>query len=258
MIVVISPSKTLDCKTPSIVKKHSTPELLAYSRQLVEQCRKLDSAHISDLMKVSEKIADLNVKRFAEWDSELTPTNAKQAILAFKGDVYSGLDAETFGDFDFDFAQSKLRILSGLYGILRPLDLMKPYRLEMGTKLNNPKGKNLYHFWGDIITEKLNEVVVTLKEKVLVNLASNEYTKSINIDKFQGRIITPVFKEYKNGVYKVIGLHAKRARGLMARYIIKNQITEPKQLTEFNTGGYLFSVPDSNDAKLIFYRDSQL
>ena len=258
MIVVISPSKTLDCKTPSIVKKHSTPELLAYSRQLVEQCRKLDSAHISDLMKVSEKIADLNVKRFAEWDSEFTPINAKQAILAFKGDVYSGLDVETFDDFDFDFAQSKLRILSGLYGVLRPLDLMKPYRLEMGTKLNNPEGKNLYHFWGDIIVEKLNEVVSTLKEKVLVNLASNEYSKSINFDKFQGRVITPVFKEYKNGEYKVIGLHSKRARGLMTRYIIKNQITGLEQLTEFTVGGYLFSVSDSNEEELIFNRDSQL
>jgi len=258
MIVVISPSKTLDYNTPTIVKKHSTPELLAYSHQLVGQCHKLNSTHISDLMKVSKKIADLNVKRFADWDSEFTPENAKQAVLAFKGDVYSGLDVETFSDLDFDFAQSRLRILSGLYGVLRPLDLMKPYRLEMGTKLDNPKGKNLYQFWGDIITEKLNEIVATFKEKVLVNLASNEYAKSINISKFQGRIITPVFKDYKNGVYKVIGLHAKRARGLMARHIIKNQITDLQQLTEFNASGYLFSAPDSNDTEFIFYRDSQL
>ena len=258
MIVVISPSKTLDCETPVIVKKHSIPELLAYSCQLVEQCRKLNSADISVLMKVSEKIADLNVKRFAAWNSAFTAVNAKQAILVFKGDVYSGLDVDTFSDLDFDFAQSKLRILSGLYGVLRPLDLMKPYRLEMGVKLNNPRGKNLYHFWGDIITEKLNEVVATLKEKVLVNLASSEYAKSINTDKFQGQIITPVFKEYKNGVYKVIGLHAKRARGLMARHIIKNQIMDLKQLTEFNTGGYLFSAPDSSDTKLTFYRDNRL
>ena len=258
MLVVISPSKTLDFETPAIVKNYSIPELLTYSCQLVEQCRKLDSTRISDLMKVSEKIANLNVKRFAEWDSKFTPTNAKQAILAFKGDVYSGLDVETFHDSDFDLAQSKLRILSGLYGVLRPLDLMKPYRLEMGTKLNNPEGKNLYQFWGDIIVEKLNEVVSTLKEKVLVNLASNEYSKSINFDKFQGRIITPVFKEYKNGEYKVIGLHSKRARGLMTRYIIKNKITGLEQLTEFTVGGYLFSVSDSNEEELIFNRDSQL
>ena len=220
MLVVVSPAKKLNM---SLVQglKVSEPYFKKNVDELVNVVRDLSAKDLENLMDISPKLAELNRDRFKEFGNQ----QKKAAAFAFAGDTYKGLSIEKLEKEDLDFAQKHLRILSGLYGVLRPLDLMKPYRLEMGTKLNNPEGKNLYQFWGDIIVEKLNEVVGTLQERVLVNLASNEYSKSINFDKFQGRVITPVFKEYKNGEYKVIGLHSKRARGLMTRYIIKNQIT---------------------------------
>ena len=194
-------------------------------------------------MGISDKLADLNATRFHDWQPDFTPENARQAILAFKGDVYTGLQAETFSEADFDFAQQHLRMLSGLYGVLRPLDLMQPYRLEMGIRLANAKGKDLYQFWGDTITDKLN--------------ASDEYFKSVKPKKLNAELIKPVFLDEKNGKFKVISFYAKKARGLMSRYIIENRLTQPEQLTAFNSEGYFFDEESSGKGELVFKRHEQ-
>ena len=208
-------------------------------------------------MSVSEKIASLNVERFRDWNADFDFSNARQAMFAFKGDVYTGLDAYDLDNQDIDFAQQHLRMLSGLYGLLRPLDLMMPYRLEMGTKLNNTRGHNLYEFWGDIITDQINQDLANIDAKVLINLASDEYYKSVNEKKIQAEIIKPVFLDQKNGKYKVISFYAKKARGLMARYIIKNKLSQVEQLKAFNSDGYYFDTESSSDKELVFKRDEQ-
>lgn len=208
-------------------------------------------------MKVSDKIAGLNVARFAEWSETFTTDNARQAIFAFKGDVYTGLEAETLSEDDLSYAQSHLRMLSGLYGLLKPLDLMQPYRLEMGTKLANERGSNLYQFWGNIITDKLNEALSEQGDNVLINLASNEYFKAVKPKALDAQIITPVFKDCKNGQYKVISFYAKKARGMMARYIIENRIESVKQLEAFDTAGYYFAADESTPTELVFKREEQ-
>ncbi|ART80126.1 peroxide stress protein YaaA [Oceanisphaera avium] len=258
MLIVVSPAKTLDFDTPAIIKDFTQPELLAESALLIERARQLTPTDLSKLMKISDKLAGLNVARFADWQPEFTPHNAKQALLAFKGDVYTGLDAESLSKKDFTFAQMHLRILSGLYGLLRPLDLMQPYRLEMGTKLDNERGKDLYQFWGDIITDKLNEALAEQGDNVVINLASNEYFKSVKPTRLSGQIITPVFKDCKNGQYKIISFYAKKARGLMARYIIQNQLSEVSQLTQFAVDGYYFVEAESSATELVFKREEQL
>ncbi|MBC6659936.1 peroxide stress protein YaaA, partial [Morganella morganii] len=227
MLLTISPAKTLDYDSPLATERHTQPELLAQSEALMETCRKLTPADIGSLMHISDKLAGLNAARFGEWQPDFTPDNARQAILAFKGDVYTGMQAETFSEADFDFAQQHLRMLSGLYGVLRPLDLMQPYRLEMGTKLANPRGKDLYAFWGDIITDNLNQALAAQGDNVLVNLASDEYFKAVKPEKLNAVIIKPVFLDEKNGKYKVISFYAKKARGLMSRFIIQNRLTQP-------------------------------
>lgn len=197
MLITISPAKTLDYESPLATQQFTQPELLAESQKLINVCRKLTPADIASLMKISDKLAGLNAARFAEWHADFTPDNARQAILAFKGDVYTGMQAESFSQADFEFAQSHLRILSGLYGVLRPLDLMQPYRLEMGIRLKNTRGKDLYEFWGDIITKQLNQALAEQKDQVLVNLASDEYFKSVNTKKLDGEIIKPIFLDEK-------------------------------------------------------------
>ncbi|WP_440055353.1 peroxide stress protein YaaA [Pseudoalteromonas sp. T1lg65] len=241
MITVISPAKNLDYDTPASTDKFSEPELLDHSAELITVCRALSPQQIGSLMKISDKLAGLNAARFADWSQPFNTDNAKQAVLAFNGDVYAGLDASSLTDAQLDYAQSHLRILSGLYGILKPLDLMQAYRLEMGTKLDNPRGKNLYEFWGSIIAEKLNHALQQANTDTLVNLASNEYFKAVDTKALKAQIISPVFKDCKNGQFKVISFYAKKARGMMARYLIENQVNDLESLKQFNVAGYYFS-----------------
>lgn len=257
MLVVVSPAKTLDFDTPPVLDDFSKPELLEESKLLIERARQLTPAELGKLMKISDKLAGLNAARFADWQPDFTPDNAKQALLAFKGDVYTGLDAESLSAKDFKFAQAHLRILSGLYGLLRPLDLMQAYRLEMGTKLDNERGKDLYQFWGDIITDKLNLALEEQGDNVLINLASNEYFKAVQPKRLSGQIITPIFKDSKNGQYKIISFYAKKARGLMARYIIQHQLTQVSQLTQFDVDGYYFVEAESSATELMFKREER-
>lgn len=257
MLIVVSPAKTLDYESPLATKNYTLPELTDHSAELIEVCRELTPADIATLMKVSDKIAGLNAARFAEWQPEFTMENARQAILAFKGDVYTGLEAETMSEEDFAYAQQHLRMLSGLYGLLRPLDLMQPYRLEMGTKLANSRGSNLYQFWGEIITDKLNQALAEQGDKLLVNLASNEYFKAVKPKTLDAQVITPVFKDCKNGTYKVISFYAKKARGMMARYILDNRVESVEALKQFDVAGYYFVPAESTESELVFKREEQ-
>ena len=254
MLIVVSPAKTLDYETPAKTKTFTLPDYLDDSAELVHRMREFSSLDISELMKVSTKIADLNFDRFEAWNKKFTEKNAKQAVLAFKGDVYTGLDAESFSAKDFKFAQTHFRMLSGLYGMLRPLDLMKPYRLEMGTRLTNERGKNLYEFWGSKVTEGLNAQLKKTKSQHLINLASNEYFKVVKPKELNAEIITPAFKEFKNGEYKMIGIYAKKARGLMSRYIIQNQLSDVEDLKSFNVDGYKYSKQLSKGNNWVFTR----
>ncbi|WP_019384466.1 peroxide stress protein YaaA [Acinetobacter venetianus] len=257
MLALISPAKTLDYETALPTDTYTQPRLLEQSQQLIDVCRKLSATEIAALMSVSEKIANLNVDRFRDWNADFDFSNARQAMFAFKGDVYTGLDAYHLKDQDIDFAQQHLRMLSGLYGLLRPLDLMMPYRLEMGTKLKNNRGHNLYEFWGNMITDQINQDLAEIDAKVLVNLASDEYYKSVNENKIQAEIIKPVFLDQKNGKYKVISFYAKKARGLMARYLIENQLNQAEQLKAFDSEGYYFDAESSSNKELVFKRDEQ-
>lgn len=257
MLITISPAKTLDFESPLATTQFTQPELLKYSQQLIEECRKLSSSDIASLMKISDKLAGLNAARFGEWQPNFTPENARQAILAFKGDVYTDMQAELFSEDDFQFAQQHLRMLSGLYGVLRPLDLMQPYRLEMGIKLKNKKGSDLYQFWENTITEALNKAIEAQGDNVLVNLASDEYFKSVNPQKLNAEIIKPVFLDEKNGKYKVISFYAKKARGLMSRFIIQEKLTDKTQLKEFDLEGYQFNSAESEGNTLVFKRAEQ-
>lgn len=241
MLILISPAKTLDYETPAKTKRFTVPGFLEDSEVLVDILKKYSKNDIAKFMSVSEKIAELNVERFKTWNKNFTPENAKQAMLAFKGDVYSGLDAESMKSEQFTFAQKHLRILSGLYGVLKPLDLMKPYRLEMGKKLTTEKGQNLYQFWGEKITESLNRDLKKNQTDVLLNLASNEYFKSVKPKLLKADIITPVFKDYKNGNYKIISFYAKKARGLLSRYIIDSRLTSVDDIKQFDWEGYRFN-----------------
>lgn len=257
MLALISPAKTLDYESALPTDQHTLPRLLEHSQQLIDVSRKLSASEIASLMSVSEKIAQLNVARFREWQPEFNFSNARQAIFAFKGDVYTGLDAYDLTLQDLEFAQTHLRMLSGLYGLLRPLDLMMPYRLEMGTKLANARGHNLYEFWGEKITQLVNADLEEANSDLLVNLASDEYYKSVKESKVKAKIIKPVFLDQKNGKYKVISFYAKKARGLMARYIIQNQLNRVEDLKSFNIDGYYFDAVSSIQGELVFKRDEQ-
>lgn len=255
MIIVISPAKTLDFETRARTKKFSMPDFLDDSAVLIDQLRTLEPDQISKLMSISPKLATLNSNRYYEWTRPFNLENAKQALYAFKGDVYTGLDAETLDDNDVAFAQDHLRILSGLYGVLRPLDLMQPYRLEMGAQFKNVRGNNLYEFWGDTITEAINQELKKQKTDTLINLASNEYFKSIKPEKLNAKVINPIFKDQKNGMYKIISFFAKKARGLMSRYVIQHQLTSPEKIKQFDVAGYGFDEAESNDTEWVFKRE---
>lgn len=255
MLTVISPAKTLDYETPTTTRKSTQPQFLERAAELVEDARELSPQDIRALMGVSENIAELNHARFMNWSAPFNLDNAKQALLAFKGDVYTGLEAQTLSAAQLGFAQKHLCILSGLYGLLRPLDLMQPYRLEMGLKFSNRGGRNLYEFWGDDITRALNKQLKKSGSPVLVNLASNEYFKSVKATALEADIVTPVFKDLKAGKYKVISFYAKKARGQMARFIIDKEINTPDELKKFRTDGYRFNRAESTARELVFTRD---
>ncbi|MGB7414954.1 MAG: peroxide stress protein YaaA [Thermosynechococcaceae cyanobacterium] len=254
MLMVISPSKTLDFEGQRH-SKYTVPVKLDQSQQLIDRLKTLNPEDISQLMGVSSKLADLNHKRYQTFQFPFTPANSRQALLAFKGDVYKGIEIDQYNDQDLDFAQKHLRILSGLYGILKPLDLIQPYRLEMGTKLVNESGQNLYEFWGHQIADNLNADFEQDERKTLVNLASNEYYKAIQLEHLQMSTLNIFFKENKKGTYKTIALFAKRARGLMVNYVIKNRLSEPNDLKAFDIEGYQFNPQLSRDQDWVFSRN---
>ncbi|MGL4476045.1 MAG: peroxide stress protein YaaA [Shewanella sp.] len=255
MLILVSPAKTLDFVNPATTELYSQPNLLAHSQALMPVCRDLTPMDIASLMKVSDKIAGLNAARFAEWQPPFTLANAKQALFAFRGDVYTGLDADSMDSDLLQQAQQHLRILSGLYGLLKPLDLIQAYRLEMGTGLNNPKGKNLYAFWGNIITDEINAELANDSQPLVVNLASNEYFKAVNVRHLACDVITPVFKDFKNGQHKIISFYAKKARGMMARYLLERKVTSAAQILGFNYDGYYYSEMDSSPYAPVFLRE---
>ena len=257
MLTVLSPAKTLDYETPSTITKHTQPLFADKSAELINVLLDYTPAQLGKLMKISDKLAELNVNRYGAWERKSTKKNSRQCLLAFKGDVYVGMNAQTFDKEDFAFAQDHLMILSGLYGALRPLDLMQPYRLEMGTKLENQHGNDLYAFWDDAITIALNKQLKKNGEDVLLNLASEEYFKSVQVDKLKAQVVAPVFKDEKNGKYKIISFFAKKARGMMSGWVIRNRITDPKKLSKFKESGYRFCPDQSTEKNPVFLRDEQ-
>jgi cytoplasmic iron level regulating protein YaaA (DUF328/UPF0246 family) len=257
MLIFLSPAKSLDYKTPPQVATNTQPAFLKDSEVLIKQLRKLSPADIANLMDLSDPLALLNFNRYADWRLPFTRENAKQAVLAFDGDVYDGLAARTLSAADLDFAQQHVRILSGLYGILKPLDLMQPYRLEMGTKFANKAGKDLYAFWGERLLDAINAELAKMPRAVAVNLASEEYFKAAVGRKINGLLIQPVFEDWKNGKYKIISFYAKRARGLMTRYAVLNRLDEPEGLKEFDYDGYAFAAEASDDKTWVFRRRAE-
>ncbi|QGZ54277.1 peroxide stress protein YaaA [Paraburkholderia acidiphila] len=260
MIIVLSPAKSLDYDTPAHVETHTIPDFVDDAAELIAGLRRLSPQQIGSLMSISDPLARLNFQRYADWSKQFSQTNAKQAVLAFNGDVYEGFDAKSLSLADLDYAQQHVRVLSGLYGLLRPLDLLQPYRLEMGTRFENARGKDLYAFWGERITHALNAQiernrdVASKSASVLVNCASNEYFKAVKPKKLAVPVVTPVFEDWKGGRYKIISFHAKRARGLMARYAVENRVAEPEGLKAFDVEGYAFDADASNDSTYVFRR----
>jgi uncharacterized protein len=257
MLIVLSPAKSLDYESPILAVDHTVPDFIPRSAELVSVLREMPPDGIASLMKISDPLAQLNAGRFASWSKKFSTTNARPAVLAFDGDVYDGLDARHLAPKQLAWAQDHLRILSGLYGVLRPLDLMQPYRLEMGTRLATSRGKDLYGFWGEDITQALNEALAAAKATALVNLASEEYFKSVRPRLLDVPVITPVFEDWKGGHYKIISFFAKRARGLMARYAIDHKITKPEKLKAFDVDGYAFDAEVSNDSTWVFRRRAE-
>ncbi|MEM7013829.1 MAG: peroxide stress protein YaaA [Verrucomicrobiota bacterium] len=255
MLAIISPAKTLDYDTPPFTDTATTPDFLDHSKELIQKLKRLSEDEVGALMSISPKLAALNAQRYKEWKPPFSQDNAKQALMAFKGDVYTGFTLKEYDEDDFVYAQDHLRILSGLYGLLRPLDLMQPYRLEMGTKFANKRGKDLYEFWGSIITDALNEAIAASGSDVLVNLASNEYYNSVDPQLLNARIITPVFKDLKNDKYKIISFFAKKARGVMSDYIIRNRVEDLAKLKRFKGAGYRYNKDMSEGDTWVFTRD---
>ncbi len=254
MLIVISPAKLLDFETKPVTKKHTLPELLNESEKLADKLKEMNAKELSELMKISPELGIVNYNRFQMWHPHFTFKNAKQAVLSFNGNVYAGINATAMTEKQLLEAQQKLRILSGLYGVLKPLDLIQPYRLEMGTKLSIGKTKTLYGFWGDKITKKIQEAIDESGSDILVNLASNEYFKSINLKKLNAEVVTPAFKDMKNGEYKMISFFAKKARGLMTRFIIENDIKKVTDLQAFDSEGYIFNPRLSKPGEPVFTR----
>ena len=256
MLIVVSPAKSLDFDSKARTRKFTEPEYLAESSELVGQLQQLSPEDFSELMHISSDLGELNHERYANWHTPFDLKNAKQALFAFKGDVYIGMDAEKFSTADLNFAQKHLRILSGLYGLLRPLDLMQPYRLEMGSKFKNARGSNLYQFWDTKLTENLNSLLAQDKKPVLLNLASKEYFSAIKPAALNAEIISPVFKDFSNGKYKILSFFAKKARGSMAAYVIQNKIKNPNKLRDFDLEGYRYSEEESTRSQPVFLRDA--
>ncbi|GGY38733.1 peroxide stress protein YaaA [Pseudoduganella albidiflava] len=254
MLIVLSPAKSLDLDTPPTTDIATRPAFLDHSAQLIERMREFAPHELADLMDLSDALATLNVGRYASWTMDTT--HARQAVMTFNGDVYDGLDARTLSAPQLDYAQGRVRILSGLYGLLRPLDLIHPHRLEMGTRLTTPRGKDLYAFWGDLITRELNGAAREGGARWLVNCASEEYFKSVRPAQLDVPVITPVFEEFKNGKYKIISFYAKRARGMLARYAAVNNILDPEELKRFDVDGYAFAPDASNDSRWVFRRNA--
>jgi uncharacterized protein len=255
MIIVLSPAKSLDYETPPHVKKHTLPEFIDEAAELIDGLKKLSPQQIGSLMRISDPLAQLNFQRYADWSKRFGTDNAKQAMLAFNGDVYEGFAAKSLSASDLDYAQNHVRVLSGLYGLLRPLDLLQPYRLEMGTRFANARGRDLYAFWGERITAALNAQLKKQRgARVLINCASEEYFKSVKPKLLEAPVISPVFEDWKGGRYKIISFHAKRARGLMARYAVEHRIDEPQALQGFDNEGYKFDRKASNDTTYVFRR----
>ncbi|MDG1164183.1 MAG: peroxide stress protein YaaA [Porticoccaceae bacterium] len=255
MMTVISPAKKLDYSSPIASAAHTQPELLDHSQELLTGLKTLSPKDVCALMGLSDKLGALNYERFQEWQTPFTTENARPAMLAFKGDVYQGLDADSLSDKQLGWAQDNLRILSGLYGLLRPLDLMQPYRLEMGTKFANERGSDLYQFWGDIITGEINKLLAGSSDAVLLNLASNEYFKSVQPKNIKGRIVTPVFMDKKADKFLIISFFAKKARGLMSAFIIRNKITDVEKIKQFDVDGYSYNSALSEGDKWVFTRE---
>lgn len=255
MLMVISPAKTLDTTTPLATRQHTQPDLLEHSRELIAVLRGKSPAELAQLMSISDALARLNAGRYEDWATPFTPDNARPAVLTFMGDVYEGLDAASLAEDELGWLQQHLAILSGLYGVLRPLDLMQPYRLEMGTRLTNPRGANLYQFWGDTVTDVLRQRIAHSGSPVLVNLSSDEYFKSVKPKALGVRVVTPVFQDLKNGQYKVISFYAKRARGLMARWAVQHRVDDVEALRGFNAEGYAFDASASGPDQWVFRRD---
>lgn len=256
MLAIISPAKRLDFESPVGTKKFSTPDFVKESTELIKTLRQFEPAQISSLMKLSDKLGELNHRRYHEWRPTFDAEHTRPAILAFQGDVYVGLDGPSLSERDYTWAQKHLRILSGLHGLLRPMDRIHPYRLEMGARLTTKRGNNLYEFWGDKVTDALNQAIAEQKQKVLINLASNEYYSVIRPEKVDARIINIQFKEHKDGKLKIISFYAKKARGLMARYMILNRAKSVDALKAFNYEGYRFDPALSDDENWLFTRKS--
>jgi cytoplasmic iron level regulating protein YaaA (DUF328/UPF0246 family) len=254
MLIVISPAKTLNMEAEAPSDFHTTPKYLEKSQQLINTLKKKSIKKLEDLMGISTQLAQLNYERFQQWQYPYQPEEAKQAIFAFRGDVYTGLDIDTFSIDQLNYAQDHLRILSGLYGVLKPMDLILPYRLEMGTHLSIGRMKNLYEFWGQLITVDIKTALVSQNDDILINLASNEYYKSIDKKKLNAQIITPVFKDFKNGQYKMISFFAKKARGMMSRFILQNKLTKIEDLKHFEEDGYFFNDKLSTETSPTFTR----
>lgn len=256
MLMVISPAKILDYESPPTTERFTLPAFLDQAEALIHQLRELSPPQVAQLMGLSDRLGNLNFGRYLNWSQPFTQDNAKQALLAFKGAVYLGIDAQSLSEADLLWAQDHLRMLSGLYGLLRPLDLMQPYRLEMGAPFVNSRGKNLYEFWGEKLTAALNAELDNEPQPVLVNLASNEYFKALQENNLEAEVITPVFKDWKSGKYKVIVYYAKRARGMMARYIIDNRLVDPEAIKDFEGGGYRYNPSMSSAREWVFIRRS--
>ena len=257
MLFLLSPAKALDYDTPAGDVPHTQPLFVKQSAELIDILQEKTPHDIASLMSLSDALSSLNVARYQAWSPKFTTKNAKQAVLAFNGDVYEGLDAKTLSAKELDWAQNHVCILSGLYGVLRPLDWMQPYRLEMGTTLQTDKGSNLYKFWGPQIAEHLNVRLAADKTPVIVNLASQEYFKAVDRKALKARVIECVFEDFKGGKYKIISFNAKRARGLMARYAVQNKITHPERLLKFDLEGYAYDAAVSDPDRLVFRRKLQ-
>ncbi|MEO6698869.1 MAG: peroxide stress protein YaaA [Paraperlucidibaca sp.] len=255
MLIVVSPAKTLDYETPLPAFVTPTqPHYISEASELIDVLKSKPPAEIASLMSLSDKLASLNVLRYNDWQPSFSSPDARPALFAFKGDVYTGLDVSRFSADDLKQAQEHLRILSGLYGLLRPLDYMRPYRLEMGTDLANPRGKNLYEFWGDRLTEAVNAAMAEQGDKVLINLASQEYFRAIQPKKLNGRLITPQFRDEKNGQFKIISFFAKKARGRMAAWLIQERISTPEALLDYSVDGYRYDAGLSRSDAPVFTR----